>query len=33
MSCAKTMWAVTGWIVGVLCRHYQKGYLIKILPR
>jgi len=23
------MWAVTGWIVGVLCRHDQKGYLIK----
>ena len=23
------MWAVTGWIVGVLCRHNQRGYLIK----
>lgn len=29
MSCAKTMWAVTGWKAGVFCRHNQKGYLIK----
>ena len=29
MSCAKTMWAVTGWKAGVLCRHNQKSYLIK----
>ena len=29
MSCAKTMWAVTGWKAGVLCRHKQRVYLIK----